>query len=131
MWYKDKEYYSINRWVGIFNKQYKEKGIKVNSHILHHLFNYYDVPHINVNKMGDVCENGEIKMYPKLSVENVMYKKLSFMDNLRGIIDYWDEYEIKKEVDKRNKLRNNRKTIKISEAAYKRLFEGISFTKKL
>lgn len=129
MFYKKKEYYSVNKWVGIFNKNYKDMGIKVDSHILHHLFNYYKIPHINVNKKGEICKDGGITMYPVRLVENMMYQKETFIRNLKGIIDYWDEYEIRKEVDERNKLRNNRKSIKISEAAYNRLFEGASFTK--
>lgn len=124
MFYKGKEYYSINKWIGIFNKNYKDIGIKVNSHILHHLFNHYNIPHINANEKGEICEDGKIIMYPRRLVENMMYQKESFINDLKGIINYWDEYNVKKEVDDRNKSYNNIKTIKISESAYNRLFEN-------
>lgn len=50
MWYKRKEYYSVNKWVGIFNRDYKDKGIKVNAHDIHQLFGYYKIPKLTNKK---------------------------------------------------------------------------------
>ena len=101
MWFDTKEYYTIGRWVKTFNTDYKGLGLKVDAHILHHLFKYYNIPSLNVNEKFEKDENGKIKLYPVIQVKQMRYS-FGFLDNLRGIIDYWDEYPIRKEVNDRN-----------------------------
>lgn len=50
MWYKGKEYYNVNKWVGIFNRDYQENYGKVNAHMLHQLFGHYKIPKLTNKK---------------------------------------------------------------------------------
>ena len=88
MWYKQKEYYSINKWVGIFNKDYKNLGIKVKANELHQLFAHYGIPKLTLNKNGEVCENGIRAFYPVKLVYQMRTMREDFLYVLRNIVEY-------------------------------------------
>lgn len=153
MWYKGKEYYSVNKWVGIFNRDYKDKGIKVNAHDIHQLFGYYKIPKLKINGNGEIVENGRRVLYPVNLVNQVRTMKEDFMYVLSNIIEYgvsngkefyipYNEKEIteptyKNDENDMEKYSNNlekqyqfenKKVIKLTELQYKRLFEGATYT---
>ena len=72
MWYKEKEYFNVNKWVGVFNRDYSDKGIKVNAHDLHQLFGYYKIPKL-------ISKSGKITYYPVKLVNQVRTMKEDFM----------------------------------------------------
>lgn len=81
MWYNKKEYYNVNKWVSIFNKDYQDKGVKVNAHDLHQLFGYYKIPKLT-------SKNSKITYYPVNLVNQVRTMKEDFMYVLTNIVNY-------------------------------------------
>ena len=81
MWYKEKEYFNVNKWVGVFNRDYSDKGIKVNAHDLHQLFGYYKIPKL-------ISKSGKITYYPVKLVNQVRTMKEDFMYVLINIVNY-------------------------------------------
>ncbi len=149
MWYKGKEYYGVNKWVGIFNRDYKDKGIKVNANDIHQLFGYYKIPKLKINGNGEIVENGRRVLYPVNLVNQVRTMKEDFMYVLSNIIEYGvsngEEYykPYKEQViveptykDNENDMEKysdnlidkyqfeNKKTIKLTESQIKRIFEN-------
>lgn len=88
MLYKGKEYYGVNKWVGIFNRDYKDKGIRVKAHNLHQLFRYYGIPQMKFNNKGEVSENGKIIAYSVNLVNQIRTMKQDFMYILYNIVEY-------------------------------------------
>lgn len=144
MWYNKKEYYNINKWVGIFNRDYQNKGIKVNSHDLHQLFGYYKIPKLT-------SKNNNIIYYPVNLVNQVRTMKEDFMYVLTNIVNYGvssgEEYynPYKEQVISEPSYKNNendmekysnnlidkyqfenKKTVKLTESQYRRLFENFN-----
>jgi hypothetical protein len=89
MWGKDKkEYYGVNKWVGIFNEDYKEKGIKVNAHILHQLFGYYKIPSKRFNEKNEEDDNGKIVAYPVKLVKRLREYGENFLYIMSNFVNY-------------------------------------------
>lgn len=143
MWGKDKkEYYNINKWVGIFNRDYQNKGIKVTAHDLHQLFGYYKIPKLT-------SKNNNIIYYPVNLVNQARTMKEDFMYVLTNIVNYGvssgEEYynPYKEQVISEPSYKNNendmekysdnlidkyqfenKKIVKLTESQYRRLFEN-------
>ena len=151
MWYKGKEYYSVNKWVGIFNRDYKDKGIKVNAHDIHQLFGYYKIPKLKINGNGEIVENGRRVLYPVNLVNQVRTMKEDFIYVLSNITEYgvsngkefyipYNEKEITEPTYKNDENDmekysdnlidkyqfENKKKIKLTESQIKRIFENFN-----
>lgn len=147
MWINGKEYYNVNKWVGIFNKDYKESGFRVNSRDIHELFKYFHIPSVNHPY------NKAITMYPVEQVAQLrnMGRSKRFLAILYNLSKYGNVYGydyIDNEKDKHLAYKNgeddmnsysdhlikqnyqfeSKKKIKISEESYKRLFEDVFMT---
>ncbi len=95
-----KEYFSVNKWVGIINKNYSAFNIKFKANDVHHLFHYFRIEPI---------ENKGIKYY---SVDKFKWfsKSVGFVDILKNINEYGDangkESFLNKELSKIKRLNN-------------------------
>ena len=89
-----KEYFSVNKWIGIINRNYSDFNIKFKANDVHHLFHYFRVEPI---------ENKGIKYY---SVDKFKWfsKSVGFVDILKNINEYGDangkDSLVKKEISK-------------------------------
>ena len=154
MWLRGKEYYSVNKWVGILNRDYAEMGIKVDAHDVHVLFNHFGI------KGKHDPNNAKIIVYPKILVDQLRTMSMSdkFLGALYNISEFGDINGIvlnnKKQAQNNDDdvvyeptYRNNEndmeaysqflinqyqtegvKKIKISESAYRRIFEDVYMT---
>ena len=86
MWLRGKEYYSVNKWVGILNRDYAEMGIKVDAHDVHVLFNHFGI------KGKHDPNNAKIIVYPKILVNQLRTMSMSdkFIDALYNISEFGD-----------------------------------------
>ena len=86
MWLRGKEYYSVNKWVGILNRDYAEMGIKVDAHDVHVLFNHFGI------KGKHDPNNAKIIVYPKILVNQLRTMSMSdkFLGALYNISEFGD-----------------------------------------
>lgn len=146
MWIKGKEYFNVNKWTSIFNRDYKDKGIKISPSDIHILFNHFKIPMIKDPY------NPAIKLYPVDTVTRFrqMDKSMNFLNALYNLSTYGDingynetsnddielsynngennmetysDYLINKKYQFESK-----KKIKISENVFNRLFEDVYMT---
>jgi hypothetical protein len=95
-----KEYFSVNKWVGIINKNYSAFNIKFKANDVHHLFHHFRIEPI---------ENKGIKYY-SVDKFNWFSKSVGFVDILKNINEYGDangkESFLNKELSKIKRLNN-------------------------
>ena len=89
-----KEYFSVNKWVGIINRNYSDFNIKFKANDVHHLFHYFRIEPIT---------NKGIKYY---SVDKFKWfsKSVGFVELLQNISEYGNangkDSFVKKEISK-------------------------------
>lgn len=148
MWINNIEYYNTNQWVGIFNKDYKKLGVKINAEQVHKLFKEF-----GINGKSDP-NKPRVTVYPKKQVDQLrtMDKCDKFIDALKKIttppntptkpttlqqnqdevnVDYDFTYKNNEnDMEGHSNYLINKyqfesvKRITISESAYKRLFKN-------
>ena len=81
MWINNVEYYNTNQWVGIFNRDYKNLGVKVNAQQVHELFEEF-----GIHGKRDPNKS-KVTVYPKKQVDQLrtMDKCDKFLDALKRI----------------------------------------------
>ena len=73
-----KEYFSVNKWIGIINKNYSDFNIKFKANDVHHLFHHFGIKPI---------ESKGIKYY-SVNDFNRFSKSVGFVDLLKNIDEY-------------------------------------------
>lgn len=149
LYYKGKKYFNVNEWVGIFNRDYVVQNIRVKARDIHQLFHHYGLKPIKTNGKREVSEKENITWFSESSVNSIRYRQ-DFMRTLYNIAtfgdsrgmesiyqpsvkddeeDYDTNYESNMEkyskyLEKMYQTESTKKTIIISENAFKRLFEN-------
>lgn len=146
MWIKGKEYFNVNKWASIFNRDYGDKGIKVSPRDIHTLFQHFKIP------MTKDPYNQAINLYPVDMVTRYrqMERSKEFLSALYNLSQYGDinGFAEPSNDDSTLSYKNNendmdsysdylinqkyqfesRKKIKISENIFKKLFEDVYMT---
>lgn len=149
LYYKGKKYFNVNEWVGIFNRDYIGQNIHVKARDIHQLFHHYGLKPIKTNGKREVSENGNITWFSESSVNSIRYRE-DFMRTLYNIVTFGDSRGIEsiyqlsvkdddeyydsnyendmekcsKYLEKMYQTESTKKTVIISENAFKRLFEN-------
>ena len=86
MWIKGKEYFNVNKWASIFNRDYGDKGVNVTPRDIHTLFQYYKIPMIKDPY------NSSINLYPVDTVTRFrqMERSKEFLSSLYNLSKYGD-----------------------------------------
>lgn len=146
MWIKGKEYFNVNKWASIFNRDYGDKGIKVSPRDIHTLFQHFKIP------MTKDPYNQAINLYPVDMVTKYrqMERSKEFLSALYNLSQYGDingfiepsnDDSILSYKNNENDMDSysdylinqkyqfeSRKKIKISENIFKKLFEDVYMT---